>query len=154
MDKPTGYEPVVRGSNPREETILSKGGIDMKPKIKYWQNLEQIEKGWVIPAISKYSCPRQEYEKEAEFDDLHRDALVQELIKNKYIICGDSHQYVAIPVFNDGYLMLSMRKWREVMEEAYEICNPDLDEMPNFYMLCKCSVEENLPPITEGHRYV
>lgn len=126
----------------------------MKPKIKYWQNLEQLEKGWIIPAISEHSCLIQEYEKEAEFDDLHRDALVQELVKNKYIICGDSHQHLAIPVFNDGYLILSMRKWREIMEEVYEICNPDLDKMPNFYMLCKCDVEENLPPITEGHKYV
>ena len=65
MDKPMRYERTIRGSNPRRETILSKGGIDMKPKIKYWQNLEQIEKGWIIPAISKYSCTRQEYEKEA-----------------------------------------------------------------------------------------
>lgn len=153
-DKPTGYGLVVRGSNPRKETILSKGGIGMKPKIKYWQNIEQIEKGWVIPAISKYSCPRQEYEKEADFDELHKDTLVQELIKNKYIICGDSHQYLAIPVFNDGYLMLSMRKWKEIMEEVYEICNPDLIEMPNFYMKCLCNVEENLPSISEAYKWI
>ena len=37
------------------------------------------------------------------------------------------------------------------MEEAYEICNPDLNEMPNFYMSCLCSVKENIPPKTEAH---
>lgn len=123
----------------------------MKPRIKYWQTLEQIEKGWVMPAIAPYTCPHQYYEQEADFDEIHKDTLVQELIKHKYVICGDSHQYLAIPVFEDGYLMLSMRKWKEIMEEVYKICNPDLDEMPNFYMMCMCDVEEKLPPITEAH---
>lgn len=127
--------------------------MKLKPKIKYWQTLEQIEKGWIIPTATEYGCCRCEYEKEADFTELHRDALVQELIKNKYIICGDSHQYLAIPVFEDGYLMLSMRQWREVMKEAFEICNPGLTEMPNFYMVCMCDVEENLPPITEAHKW-
>lgn len=123
----------------------------MKPKIKYWQTLEQIEKGWVIPAATPYTCAHQYYEKEADFDEMHKDTLVQELVKNKYIICGDSHQYLAIPIFEDGYLMLSMRKWKEIMEEVYKICNPDLNEMPNFYMMCLCNVKENLPPKTEAH---
>lgn len=123
----------------------------IKPKIKYWQTLEQIEEGWTAPIDNNNSYFRQYHEREAEFDELHRDALIQELIKNKYIICGDTHQDLAIPVFNDGYAMLSMRKWKEIMEEAYEICNPDLNEMPNFYMSCLCSVEENLPPKTEAH---
>ena len=123
----------------------------MKPKIKYWQTVEELEKGWVTPAIGQHSCSYQHYEKEAEFDDLHRDTLIQEMIEKKYLICGDTHQYQAIPIFNDGYLLLSMRKWKEIMEEVYKICNPDLDEMPNFYMACLCSVEEDLPPITEAH---
>lgn len=123
----------------------------IKPRIKYWQTLEQIEKGWVVPAITPYTCSHQYYEKEVDFDEMHRDTLVQELIKNKYIICGDSHQYLAIPVFEDGYLILSMRKWKEIMEEAYKICNPDLNEMPNFYMMCLCNIEESLPPKTEAH---
>lgn len=123
----------------------------IKPKIKYWQTLEQIEEGWIVPIDNYNSSFRQYHEREADFDELHRDALIQELIKNKYVICGDTHQDLAIPVFNDGYTMLSMRKWKEIMEEAYEICNPDLNEMPNFYMSCLCSVEENLPPKTEAH---
>ena len=123
----------------------------IKPKIKYWQTLEQIEEGRIVPIDNYNSSFRQYHEREAEFDELHRDTLIQELIKNKYVICGDTHQDLAIPVFNDGYAMLSMRKWKEIMEEAYEICNPDLNEMPNFYMSCLCSVEENLPPKTEAH---
>ena len=123
----------------------------IKPKIKYWQTLEQIEEGWIVPIDNYNSGFRQYHEREVDFDELHRDALIQELIKNKYVICGDTHQDLAIPVFNDGYAMLSMRKWKEIMEEAYEICNPDLNEMPNFYMSCLCSVEENLPPKTEVH---
>ena len=123
----------------------------MKPKIKYWQTLEQIEEGWTTPTIAPYMPSYRCYEQEVEFDELHRDTLIQELVKNKYVICGDSHQHLAIPVFDDGYLMLSMRKWKEIMEETYKICNPDLNEMPNFYMMCMCNVEENLPQTTEAH---
>lgn len=124
----------------------------MKPKIKYWQNLEQLEKGWVVPAISGHSCLRQKYEKEAEFDELHKDALIQELIKNKYIICGDTHQYQAIPIFNDGYLLLSMRVWNELMQEAYDIMSDDI-YTHDFYMACLCQVEEKLPPTAEIHTW-
>ena len=77
--------------------------------------------------------------------------FVDYIVKNKYVICGDSHQHLAIPVFNDGYLILSMRKWKEIMEETYKICNPDLNEMPNFYMMCMCNVQENLPQTKEAH---
>lgn len=123
----------------------------MMPKIKYWQTLETLEKGWITPPAGQYSCAYQHYEKEANFDDFHKDVLIQEIVKNNYIICGDTHQYLAIPIFTDGYLILSMRKWQEIMEEVYKIYNPDLNEMPNFYMACLCNVEENLPPKTEAH---
>lgn len=120
----------------------------MKPKIKYWQTLEGLEKGWVVPPISEYGCPHQYYEKEAPFDELHRDAIVQTLIYNKYIICGDTHQYKAIPIFNDGYVLLSMRVWAEIMKEAYEIMYPEDLSSPNFYMASLCAVDEVLPPET------
>lgn len=122
----------------------------MKPKLKYWQTLEQLQKGWEIPAIAPYTCPQQCFDVEAEFDDLHRDAIVQELIKNRYIICGNTHQDYAIPVFDDGYIMLSMRKWKELMEEAYEICYPNHSGMPNFYMNIVCDIQENLPKTSWG----
>jgi hypothetical protein len=124
----------------------------MKPKIKYWQTLKQLEKGWVIPALDSKSCPHQYYEKEAEFDELHRDTLLQELIQNKYIICGDTHQYQAIPIFNDGYLLLSMRVWNELMQEAYDIMSDDI-YTHDFYMACLCQVEEKLPPTAEIHTW-
>ena len=121
----------------------------MKPKIKYWQSNERLEKGWVTRHPDGFAF--QHYEKEAEYDELHRDAIVQELVRNKYIICGDTHQYYAVPVFNDGYIMLSMRVWREVMEEAYKIMNPKAEEIPNFYVASWCDIEENLPPDAEAH---
>lgn len=85
--------------------------------------------------------------KECPFDDYHEDALIKELIEKNYIICGDTHQcseYNTIPVFNDGYLMLSMRRWQEIMTEAYRIKSNNLDT-PNFYMASLCNIEEVLP---------
>lgn len=126
----------------------------MMPKIKYWQTLETLEKGWITKdPISGGTY--QHYEKEIEeFTDLHKDVLIQEIVDNKYAICGDSHQHLAIPIFKGGYVLLSMRKWQEIMEEAYKICNPDSNEVPNFYMACLCNVKENLPKTTTVHYYV
>ena len=30
------------------------------------------------------------------FDEFHQDVLIQEIVKNNYIICGDTHQNFAI----------------------------------------------------------
>lgn len=86
--------------------------------------------------------------KECEFDEFHQDALIKELVKNKYIICGDTHQcpdFKCVPIFNDGYLILSMRRWAEVMSEAYFQMNPAKHPEPWFYMASTCTVEENTP---------
>ena len=86
--------------------------------------------------------------KECEFDEFHQDALIKELVKNKYIICGDTHQcpeFKCVPIFNDGYLILSMRKWAEVMSEAYFQMNPAKHPEPWFYMASTCTIEENTP---------
>lgn len=85
---------------------------------------------------------------ECEFDKMHKDLLVKELIDNKYVICGDSHQSFnlkCIPLFNDGYLMLSMRRWAEVMHDAYLQIAPEVWPEPYFYSVAFCDVEENLP---------
>lgn len=87
---------------------------------------------------------------ECEFDELHHDVLIQELANNKYIICGDTHQHLCIPVFDDGYLLLSMRKWDEIMEEAFIEFRAQIGvfiEPPKgyFYMATSCPLEENLP---------
>jgi hypothetical protein len=48
---------------------------------------------------------------EADYDENYEDALIKELVDNQYIICGDTHQYKCIPVFDyDKYVILSMRK--------------------------------------------
>ena len=119
----------------------------MKPKIKYWTTIEEAEKIHYKEALFPYESPRCFYQDEAEFDIFHEDALIQELVYNRYIICGDTHQNRCIPVFNDGYVLLSMRKWQEIMEIAYKICNPYETEVPNFYMATCCNVDENLPKI-------
>src|SRR5574344_1735018 len=85
--------------------------------------------------------------KEADFDIKHQNALIKELVKNKYIICGDSHQFEefnCIPLFKDGYIELSMRKWSEIMEIAYLCINPIISAQknPNFYMTTLCNIEE------------
>lgn len=82
---------------------------------------------------------------ECDFDEWHEDALTQELVKHKYIICGDTHQHLCIPVFSDGYLLLSMRRWAEVMDNAYTHINPTKYPDPWFYMAATCAVKENLP---------
>lgn len=86
---------------------------------------------------------------ECEFDDIYYDALIQELVQHHWIICGDTHQMMCIPVFIDGYLMLSMRKWAEIMSEAYACMYPckQGDMLPSmaFYMATTCPIKENLP---------
>lgn len=158
MDKPIGYEPIIRGSNPRGETILySKGSVIMLlPKIIDWVSLEVLEDKQKIyervceaSPFSKESIKYADiapYGKEAELDELHEDALIKELVKNKYVICGDTHQHKAIPIFSDGYLLLSMRRWSKIMEDAYvhiDVLNSARD--PWFYMATTCSVKENIP---------
>ena len=84
---------------------------------------------------------------ECEFDEFHKDALIKELIKNNYIICGDTHQcpnFKCVPIFNDGYLVLSMRVWAEIMKEAYKI-SKKTNIIPNFYMATLCDIKENIP---------
>ena len=76
----------------------------------------------IRPADSAYPLccvkPKEEKERriisyitECAIDQSHIDVLVQELVNNKYVICGDTHQHKAIPVFNDGYFLMSMRTW-------------------------------------------
>lgn len=90
------------------------------------------------------------FSKECEWDEAHHDALIQELVYNQYIICGDTHQHIRIPVFEDGYLLVSMRFWDGIMREAYrefgEIPYSDISS-GYFYMACSCPIEEKLPEV-------
>lgn len=125
------------------------------PKLKYWTTLEILEQGhqWNEVIYNPYenrwkSVPRKEPYPEADFDELHRDVIIQELIKNKYLIAGDTHQQFAIPMFEDGYILVSMRVWKELMTEAYYLMSPfrsDKRNAPNFYMASTCEIEEAVP---------
>lgn len=126
----------------------------LKPKIIKWmtyEDLEQIQKEIQIEdAMSRYIPEIYE----VPFDEFHQDVLIQELVKNNYIICGDTHQNFAIPIFNDGFLMLSMRKWAEIMDEAAMLMNPVAYVRGNyssisFYIACTGAVKENLPVLDE-----
>jgi len=84
---------------------------------------------------------------EAEYDQAHKDAIISELIKNDYLICGDTHQSVdrdCIPLFSDGYILLSMRAWAELMAEAMNIRNnKNKFTYMDFYMACICKYKEH-----------
>lgn len=124
------------------------------PRLVYWITLETLEKGrtwterYYDPQIRGFVdrtkiAPYQE----AEFDDLHRDVIIQELVKNKFLIAGDTHQYCAIPMFDDGYILVSMRVWKELMTEAYWLMDTfkRKDDNPNFYMASVCGIKEVIP---------
>lgn len=122
----------------------------LKPKVIRWmtyEDLEQIQKEIQIGDVMYGYTPEVH---EAPFDEFHQDVLIQEIVKNNYIICGDTHQNFAIPIFNDGFLMLSMRRWAEIMDEAAMLMNPVAYVKGNysstsFYMACIGAVKENLP---------
>ena len=110
----------------------------LKPKIIRWmtyEDLEQIQKEMQIGDATYGYTPEVH---EAPFDEFHLDVLIQEIVKNNYIICGDTHQNFAIPIFNDGFLILSMRTWAEIMNQAY-------GNQHNFYMAAICDIQEKLP---------
>lgn len=93
----------------------------------------------------EYDNSYDKYIKEIDFNDFVEDILIKELVDNGYIINGDTHQYYAIPVFEDGYLMLSMRKWGEIMTKVYELTRGQTSYIPNFYLKSLNDIEEVLP---------
>ena len=74
------------------------------------------------------------------------DAIIKELIENDYIICGDTHQRMALPVFAGcRYLMLSQRKWAEIMADAMNLKNKTKEyTYLDFYLASCCPIEEKL----------
>lgn len=105
------------------------------PKIIKWIDLYTLEK---------------EHLETCDFDVWHKDALIQELVSNEYVICGDTHQNLAIPVFNDGCLIVSMRTWASIMEDAYMELDPYSYIRNNintntFYMASSCKIKEKVP---------
>ena len=86
--------------------------------------------------------------KEAELDKTHIRLLKKEIIKNGYIICGDTHQYKAVPLFNDGPLLLSMRRWAEIMSEALNENLGIKTTYRQFYCAAGTDFKEILPTLT------
>lgn len=86
---------------------------------------------------------------EAPFDDAHKDAVIKELVENGYIICGDTHQaenHSCIPVFEDGYIFLSMRAWGALMAEAMNLkIGEEKYSYMDFYTASQTHAEEILP---------
>ena len=79
--------------------------------------------------------------------DMAIDLLIKELADNNYVICGDTHQMSYIPVFNDNeYLMLSQRRWGEIMAEVMNL-KMHIKEYTylDFYLASYCSIDEILP---------
>lgn len=114
----------------------------MMPKIIEWVDEE------TLATDKRYKM--YPYDSECEADQKHIDVLVQELVNNKYVICGDTHQHKAIPVFDDGYLLMSMRSWAEVMAASVYCSFPSGAKRGgwgyrNFYMACNCPGKERLP---------
>lgn len=123
------------------------------PKIIEWIDYDyllniQKEYGERYPNAGfylEYDNSYDKYIKEIDFNDFVEDILIKELVDNGYVISGDTHQYYAIPVFEDGYLMLSMRKWGEIMTKAYELTKGQTSYIPNFYLKSLNNIEEVLP---------
>ena len=80
--------------------------------------------------------------------DMAIDILIKELVDKNYIICGDTHQVLAIPVFDGNkYLELSQRRWGEIMADAANISKRYDKQFTylDFYLAGYCELQEVLP---------
>lgn len=106
-----------------------------------WMNYSDIER-----FVATRKIINSPIYQEACYDQAHKDMIIKELIDHDYIICGDTHQsYVknCIPVFNDGYIFLSMRTWGELMAEAMNIKEHTTKyTYMDFYIASVCKKKE------------
>lgn len=80
--------------------------------------------------------------------DMAIDVLIKELVDKNYIICGDTHQVLAIPVFDGNkYLELSQRRWGEIMADVANISKRYDKQFTylDFYLAGYCKLQEVLP---------
>lgn len=105
-----------------------------------------MEKIRLIDWITQRSIETFGLTKEAPYDNEHKQILINEIRSHSYMICGDAHQIEAIPLFNDGYLLLSMRTWAELMNEAAD--NGAFGEQA-FYMSQGCPLKDRLPGVID-----
>lgn len=107
-----------------------------KKKVKFlcWLKGNEEELNYIAPA---------------DFDDKHRREIVRQLVKHKYVFCGDTHQsqdHFCTPLFKDGYIEVSMRVWGSIMAEARNIVEKtDKYTYLDFYMAVACPISEKLP---------
>lgn len=121
--------------------------ITYEEMIDFKEIYEEISKPFKMTSASRldeirpYGCEMLNIYFNEHYNEIE-DALIKELVDNKYAICGDTHQELAIPVFEDGYVLLSMRKWAEIMEKAWLMYH---DEASRFYLASLCKEKEVLP---------
>lgn len=116
-------------------------------KVVKWIHSDKINEKIEKESIYGLSYYENKYKEIEDYNDFYEDAIVKELVDNKYIICGDTHQYMCLPVFEDNkYIMLSMRKWGEIMAKAMNLIE-GLDKYTyiDFYLVSLCKKEEKLP---------
>lgn len=76
--------------------------------------------GWTYFGNPKYKEVPDEV-----FDDV-MDLVINEVRTKGYKLTGCDHQYAYCPVIDNKYLFgVSMRKWGEVMQKAYDLPNND-----------------------------
>lgn len=116
--------------------------------ISSWVSIKDIED--VYPELKKEPIFKNSpIFQECKYDEKHKEMLIKELIEHNYIICGDTHQsydHNCVPLFNDGYLTLSMRTWGEVMAEAMNIKeHKEKYNYKDFYIASICKLKERIP---------
>jgi len=121
-----------------------------KVKVIGWFTYKDVEE--LFPALSKIpTLKHKKMYQEAPYDEAHKKAIIKDIIKHNYIICGDTHQssdHSCVPVCNDGYITLSMRSWGGLMAEAMNIKEKTTQyDYRDFYMCGMGSpFNENIPP--------
>ena len=116
-------------------------------KVAKWIHPNELDEQIQRESMYGLSCYENKYKEIEDYDENYEDAIIKELVDNQYIICGDTYQYMCLPVFeNDEYVMISMRKWGEIMAKAMNLIE-GLDKYTyiDFYLASLCKKEEKLP---------
>ena len=105
------------------------------------------EKKEVIKWITWKDIEENIYYEIDDFTEDYEKAIIKEIINNNFLICGDTHQEKCIPVFrNNEYVLLSMRRWGELMAEIERLRYPNKHyTYLEYYMACTCPEVERLP---------
>ena len=116
-------------------------------KVIKWIHPNKINEKIEKESIYSFSYYENKYKEIENYNDFYEDAIIKELVDNQYIICGDTHQNMCLPVFeNDEYIMLTMRKWGEIMSKAMNLIEEsDKYQYRDFYLVSLCKKEEKLP---------